>query len=197
MDSNKVKSEAFAKSIIGESKLLIDQFIDYHKENGGVSRFVKLEYFFKVLKEQKEYQKELETALKKYSELSYRGLLNCELIPGIEDILRFLFSHNIDCYVISGGEQSEVRSVLKEKKISNFFKDILGSPTTKKKHLKRLRLDNALYFGDAWSDFDAANNFHIDFVYISGASEWKDGVEFCTRNQIVSYKNFKSFKNLK
>ena len=41
LDSNDVKSKAFAKSLIGSGNQSISEFIDYHKKNGGVSRFVK------------------------------------------------------------------------------------------------------------------------------------------------------------
>ena len=190
LDSNNIKSEAFAKSLIGEDKELVYQFIKYHKENGGISRFVKFEYFFKVLKKQKNYQKDLDLALKRYSKLSYDGLINCQVVPGIENILNFLFSRNIDCFVVSGGEQNEVRSILEIFCLSNFFNDILGSPVTKKEHLKNIQPSNALYFGDAWSDYDAAKAFDMNFIFISGASEWTHGVEFCKKNNIHYYSNF-------
>ena len=67
LDSNNIKSKAFEDSLKGENDQLISEFIDYHKKNGGVSRFLKFEYFFKVLKNQKNYQKDLNIALKKYS----------------------------------------------------------------------------------------------------------------------------------
>jgi len=191
LNSNSVKSDAFAKSIDGEASSLIDKFINYHKKNGGVSRFVKFEFFFKVLKKQKKYKKDLEIALKTYSELSYKGLLNCPLIPGVKDILEFFRMQNIDCFVISGGEQNEVKVILEKRKLSSFFKKIYGSPATKKNNLKKIQLKNALYFGDSWSDYDASKYFDIDFVFISGASEWQDGIKFCKEKQIPCYSSFK------
>jgi phosphoglycolate phosphatase-like HAD superfamily hydrolase len=194
LDSNNIKSKAFEDSLKGENDQLISEFIDYHKKNGGVSRFVKFEYFFKVLKNQKNYQKDLNIALKKYSKLSYQGLLKCEMIPGVENILNFLYNQNVDCFVISGGEQSEVMDILEKRGLSVFFKDIYGSPITKKEHLKSLQLSDALYFGDAWSDYDAAKDFGIDFIYISNTSEWQDGVKFCKENQLLYYSNFNVLK---
>jgi phosphoglycolate phosphatase-like HAD superfamily hydrolase len=194
LDSNDVKSKAFAKSLIGSGNQSISEFIDYHKKNGGVSRFVKFEYFFKVLKNQENYQKDLNIALRKYSELSYKGLLDCGIIPGVKNILKFLHNQNIDCFVISGGEQSEVRTILEKRGLSVFFKKIYGSPITKKEHLNKLKLSNALYFGDSWSDYDAAKDFGIDFIYISNASEWKYGIKFCKENKIPYYGDFNDIK---
>jgi len=190
LDSNGIKSEAFAKSLIGESDFLVDKFINYHKDNGGISRFVKFEHYFKVLKNQESYQKELNEALKRYSKLSYDGLLNCEEIPGVRNVLESLLAYNIDCFVVSGGEQDEVKSVLDKRKISNFFKAIYGSPITKIEHLESIGLDKALYFGDSWSDYIAAREFNIDFIYIYGSSEWNEGLNFCKKNQIPTFKNF-------
>ncbi len=194
LNSNAVKSDAFAKSLKGEDKLLIDEFVKYHKKNGGISRFVKFDYFFKIIKKKKEYNSDLEKSLEIYSKLSHDGLLNCDLINGVRDILESLYSHKIDCFVISGGEQEEVRSVLSKRNLSYFFKGIYGSPLSKKNHLKKLNLDNALYFGDALADFNAAKDFNIDFIYINGASEWSNGMEFCRRNKVPVFQDFSEIR---
>jgi phosphoglycolate phosphatase-like HAD superfamily hydrolase len=190
LDSNVVKSEAFSKSLIGEEDSLVDKFIKYHKNNGGISRFVKFEYYFKVLKKQENYQKELDETLTRYSKLSYDGLLNCEEILGVRSVLESLLVYDIECFVVSGGEQDEVKSVLEKRKMSNFFKAIYGSPITKIEHLENIGLGKALYFGDSWSDYIAARECNIDFIYIYGSSEWSDGLNFCKKNQIVTFKNF-------
>ena len=38
MDSNAAKTEAFALALEGEEEVLIEEFINYHKAFGGVSR---------------------------------------------------------------------------------------------------------------------------------------------------------------
>ena len=76
--------------------------------------------------------------------------------------------------------------------MARFFKAIYGSPATKNENLNNIKLDDALYFGDARSDYVAANFFNIDFVYINGASEWEEGIRFCEANKIAYYKNFEN-----
>ena len=56
---------------------------------------------------------------------------------------------------------------------------------------------SGLYFGDARSDYEAANFFGMDFVYISGASEWVEGINFCQQNDIMILKDFTEINNLK
>ena len=190
LDSNKVKSEAFALALPEEDKMLVDDFVLYHKENGGISRFVKFVYFFEVIKGQKNYQEDLEKALKRYAELSFQGLLQCKEIKGVRKTLKKLNHMGVNCYVTSGGEQGEVRKVLSIRSFSDYFKGIYGSPASKEENLKRIPLTKALYFGDAASDHRAANHMGIDFVYISDASEWSDGITFCKDNQLQFARNF-------
>ena len=121
LDSNRIKSEAFSKSLIGENKYLINKFIDYHKNNIGISRFVKFEYFFKSIKKQKNYKEDLDRVLTRYSKLSYEGLLSCEEISGVRNLLKYFFENDIECFVVSGGEQNEVINVLKKKKNGKVF----------------------------------------------------------------------------
>jgi phosphoglycolate phosphatase-like HAD superfamily hydrolase len=190
LDSNDIKSNAFARSLVDEDKGLVKQFIAYHKKNGGVSRFKKFEYFFKNIKSQKKYKNSLNNALDKYAKLSYEGLLNSTEVKGVRSILVLLNDLNIESFVVSGGEQNEVRAVLKSKNLDQYFKEIYGSPITKEEHLLTIRPTKSLYFGDAKSDYIAAKKFGMDFIYISGASDWEDGKEFCQSNNIDILKDF-------
>ena len=45
LDSNKLKSSAFAESLVDEPSSLIANFIEYHKKNGGISRYEKFRCF--------------------------------------------------------------------------------------------------------------------------------------------------------
>ena len=190
LDSNNIKSNAFAKSLIDEDKNLVEQFITYHKKNGGVSRFKKFEYFFKEIKNQNNYKNSLNNALSRYSALSYEGLLVSSEVKGVRNLLMSFYDLNIESFVVSGGEQNELRAVLKSKNLDHYFKKIYGSPVTKEEHLLNIRPTKSLYFGDAKSDYIAAKNFDMDFVYVSGFSDWEDGVEFCQSNNIEILKDF-------
>jgi len=104
--------------------------------------------------------------------------------------LALLNDLNIENFVVSGGEQNEVRSVLKSKHLAQYFKEIYGSPISKEEHLLTIRPTKSLYFGDAKSDYIAAKKFGMDFIYISGFSDWEDGKEFCQLNNIDILKDF-------
>ena len=48
LNSNSIKNFAFRLTLKNENKDLVDSFIKYHKENGGISRYEKFQHFFKI-----------------------------------------------------------------------------------------------------------------------------------------------------
>lgn len=198
LDSNQVKTKAFALALAGEDPELVNELVEYHKRNGGISRYIKFEYFFKTIKAQSNYQIDLASALDRYGVLSKKGLLSCNEIPGIRDTLEGLKELNIPCYVNSGGDQEEVRAVLGARGLDQYFVGILGSPKTKIENLSSLdkvgRLQApALFFGDARSDYDASKEFGLDFVFVSAVSEWSEGRDVCRNSMIKMVRDFSSF----
>lgn len=197
LQSNQMKSEAFVCALKGEEPELIEEFVEYHKNNGGVSRFVKFEYFFQHIKKQPQYDVELKKALDKYASITSEGLPKCELVPGIVDMLEYFKNERVPCYVASGGAQTEVRECLAEIGLSQYFEGIYGSPETKKEHLEALDERSQLsypgvYFGDAKSDVDAAEAFKLDFVFISSCSEWGGGMGYCESRGVQHIPDFNS-----
>ena len=49
LESNKLKSDAFSEALPNEPSHLVEEFISYHKNNGGVSRYEKFKYYFEIL----------------------------------------------------------------------------------------------------------------------------------------------------
>jgi beta-phosphoglucomutase-like phosphatase (HAD superfamily) len=198
LDSNKIKSEAFGLTLRGEKPHLVEEFIEYHQKNGGISRYVKFTHFFKNIKRQLNYDKPLVEALELYGQLSKKGLLECPEIPGIRRILKHLNSLKIPCYVTSGGDQSEIRDIFKSRNLTTYFEGIFGSPLSKIENLAKINKKKCLpipgvYFGDANSDLEAAKKYGLDFVYISGASEWDKGPLVCKKMNLSIYNDFNAF----
>ncbi|WP_260260064.1 HAD family hydrolase [Vibrio intestinalis] len=195
LDSNKAKSEAFASALLGEDEKLINEFIDYHKSNGGISRYIKFEHFFKNIKNQKSYKSELEESLVRYAELSKQALLECEVIPGITRVLSELNHLDIPCYVVSGGDENELREVFNLRGLSAYFSGVFGSPLSKVDNLDILEksgklIGSGIFFGDARSDMEAAERYNLDFMFISGASEWHSALDYIEKKGLDFITNF-------
>lgn len=196
--SNKLKSEAFALALSNDDPELVKEFVLYHKKNGGISRYIKFEHYFKNIKKQTDYSKAIDLALDRYSFICRNGLMKCLEVPGVRATLKFLNSKRIPCFVVSGGDQKEVQGVFKERGLSAFFEEILGSPLSKTENLSSLKSKNRLempgiYFGDARSDMEAAKSFGLDFVFVAGISEWSEGRSVCKKENIPTIENFEGF----
>jgi len=180
LQSNEIKTNAFREALESEPKELVDQFISYHKSNGGVSRYVKFEHYYRDIKLEELHQSMAERAIDRYAQIVVDQLMVVDYVPGVISVINYFNSLNIPCFVVSGGDQSELHDVFMRRSIHDKFVDILGSPVTKKQHITAMvksgQMDYpAIFFGDARSDMDAALNNGIDFCYVSQFSEWSDG----------------------
>jgi len=178
LQSNELKSAAFAGALAGEPEDLVAQFVAYHKENGGVSRYVKFEYYFKNIKGEKNIQDKVDKALTDYADIVFDQLKKVDYVPGVIPVIEYFYKRNIPCYVVSGGDQKELRKVFSFRGIGHLFVDILGSPVTKNEHVASLVQSNAvaypsIFFGDSRSDMIAATENGSDFCFVSQFSEWK------------------------
>jgi phosphoglycolate phosphatase-like HAD superfamily hydrolase len=195
LNSNKVKTEAFYDSVISYGEEFAGQLVVYHKNNGGISRYKKFDYFLKEIVGLKSYEQEMEVLLKKYSELVRKGLLECDIAMGLSELKSI--SKNATWLVASGGDQGELRELFESRSISNFFDGgIFGSPDTKDIILSReISSENikqpALFVGDSEYDYISAKKQGIDFIFVSGWTEMVNWKSFCFENQIKSIKQLR------
>jgi|TARA_B110000259_G_C14034543_1_gene408652 phosphoglycolate phosphatase-like HAD superfamily hydrolase len=193
--SNRIKTKAFAETLKAEPKEIVKDFILYHKINGGVSRYVKFEYYFRELKKEKNFNKMANIAITRYAKIVHEQLMNVEYVPGFLKIIDFFNKKKIPCFVVSGGDQKELHEVFKKRGIFDHFERVLGSPATKDYHISKLLLNNqidisSIFFGDAYSDMNAALNNKIEFCFIKQFSEWKNGALMAKKYSFSAIKNF-------
>ncbi len=203
LDSNNIKTEAFKETLKKEPKILINQFIEYHKQNQGIDRYRKIEYFFSKIKKVKtNYEEQYLSYLEKYASICRDALLNANYLPGIINFLENIRAlPNIQIFIISGSEHEELNYIFKKRNIFNYFDGIYGSPKSKKKIIQNLIEEKkfnypAIYFGDAKSDMIAALKFKIDFVYVYGYSDWLEGKKICSQKKIKILKDFNTVKSI-
>jgi phosphoglycolate phosphatase-like HAD superfamily hydrolase len=108
--------------------------------------------------------------------------MKAPMVNGAKELLEALAKAKIQCFVISGGAQNEVRELIALRGLSPFFCEVFGSPESKIKHLqniKNLGLLNepGIFIGDALSDLEAAKKFALNFIFVEGHSLWKNGAE--------------------
>lgn len=189
IDSNRVKTEAFRMATLEFGVSAADQFVTYHKANGGISRQEKFRHFFeRILNCESVPEEDYQRVLDVYANHVRTGLEACAVAPGVEQLLASLPTTSRR-YVVSGGAQDEVRWVLERKGLSSYFDGIYGNPLDKLELVRRL--DSAeelplprLYFGDARYDHEVAQAFDMDFVFLSGLSEFSEWAEYVRLHDI-------------
>ncbi|MBB1354748.1 HAD family hydrolase [Pseudoalteromonas sp. SR45-5] len=91
--------------------------------------------------------------------------LQAELTPGFIDFITQLKGKK---FIASGSEQQELRDVFNARGLDSYFDEIYGSPTKKSDLVANIlditKASNAIMFGDAVSDLEAANINNIDFI---------------------------------
>ena len=103
--------------------------------------------------------------------------LSAELTPGF---LTFLNGLKGPKYIASGSSQEELKEVFDKRGLTQYFKEIFGSPTTKAENIRKIigteQSQNTVMFGDALSDLDAAEENGIDFIAYTPFSNVKQRI---------------------
>ena len=195
LDSNRLKTEAFARALEGDSEKYIDKMIAYHKANGGVSRYKKFRYYFQEINPHEDVEKNAKKAISRFAEIVQKELIECNHIPGVLDFINAVKKQGLSLFVVSGSDGEELREVFNKRKIDSLFSAIYGSPPTKTENMKKVKSrvgaqTKGIFFGDSRSDMEAAEGFGLDFIFVSGASEWSEGVSLVNKKHYCSIHDF-------
>lgn len=189
IDSNRIKTDAFYAAALPYGEAAAQKLLSYHKANGGISRQEKFRLFFlEILGHAQLPEEDYQQALNAYAEQVRDGLANCAVAPGVVELLRSL-PEGSKRFVVSGGAEAEVRWVLELKGLAGFFHGIYGNPVDKLELVRRLDVagelpGKRLFVGDARYDHVVASQFGMDFVFVSGFSEFKEWPAYCRENQL-------------
>ena len=199
LNSNKIKTDAFFNVTIKYGQEKANEFVNYHIENGGISRYKKFEFFItKILK--KDFDKILYSELlENFSKYILKKLMSCEVVEGLDELKDFFCNSN--WLIVSGGNQTELRSTFKNRSLDTYFANgIYGSPDSKEEILTReIKNQNiifpALYLGDSKYDYEISSKHGLDFIFISQWTEVKNFKKWCVSENIKHKKDLKSILN--
>lgn len=190
IDSNELKTQAYYDTAIsfGADEHQAQALADYNVRLGGISRFIKFEYFLREILGQPVTDGGMQILLERFANEAHKGLLNCEMAAGLQD----LRNANLDArwMVISGADQTEVRTLFAERNISGLFDaGIYGSPDNKDMILAREMASAnvafpAIFFGDSRYDHEASSRAGLDFVFVSHWTELEGWQEYCSSRDI-------------
>lgn len=190
MDSNLLKCEAFGKSIEGYPEEIVTAFMDKCKNSFGVSRYIKFKSFFNDVANEPYNEQKYNQFLIKYADICKEIYNIADITPGTKKLLKELNNCNKYLFVASGSDERELRDSFKKRKLYEYFKEIYGSPKTKKECisiiLKKHPKLKAVFIGDAISDLNAALHFNMDFIYMSKYSvQSLEQSEICSKESTI------------
>lgn len=170
MESNSIRDIGFERVLSEYPSDLVDQLMEFHQQNGGLSRYVKFRYFFEDILNQEVTDDKIQELANSFSVIMKSLLVNPQLL--IEDSLSFIKSNfeNYKMHIVSGSDQSELQFLCSEMKLTHYFKSIHGSPTAKKDLVKQVINDNnypkelCILIGDSINDYEAAQDNGIAFA---------------------------------
>jgi len=187
LDSNRAKTRAFYTVALPYGEKAARALADYHVANGGISRYKKFEYFLtQILGRYAPGERELKRLLDAFADEVWRGVLGCEVADGLAALREKTSATR--WLIVSGGDQEELRRLFEKRNLSHYFDGgIFGSPDSKELILKREIVRGsikkpAVFLGDTRYDHQAATDAGLDFIFVSGWSEFADGLKYCRRN---------------
>ena len=169
LDSMPIRDYGFKKIFEDFDDNLVNKLLEYHNQNGGLSRYVKIKYFYnKLLK-----QEILEEKITNYAD-NFSKIMKTELVDKrylIADTLKFIKENykKYNLHIVSGSDEKELKYLCKELGIDSFFQSINGSPTHKNKLVEDVLVINkymeseTILIGDSINDYEAAKTNNLNF----------------------------------
>lgn len=184
LDSVEVKTKAFARMFRQYGPEVEKSVVEYHLNNGGVSRFDKFRYYYEKLLKKTVDEETIKRLSEEFSKLVIDEVLTSPFMPGAKESLESLGEKGIPCYIVSATPHEEINLIAEKKKLKRYFRGIHGAPRKKWEICREIinreqyNPQNCLFIGDAMSDYDAACKNEIYFIGIvkgGGHSPFPDG----------------------
>lgn len=197
-ESVEAKTIAFRKLFEKDYPEYVEKIVDLHVLNGGMSRYKKFEIIYKEflgIELTDEKSKELG---RQFSEICYDEVIKAPLVKGA---IKFLKEHEgfLDYHIVSGTPHEEIVSVVKDKKIDQYFKSVHGAPQLKKELISLVLEENSLnkeevvFVGDAVNDIDGAKQANVFFVGRVHEHCSHDFIELVGKNSIKDIDGLEEF----
>lgn len=187
LDSVRVKTSAFKKLFKDFPQDKVEQLLYYHQEHGGVSRYVKIKYFFEQIMKQIISDDKVILYSNKYSELTKDELSDSKYL--IEDSHKFIVKNfkKYKMHIASGADENDLLHICEKLSLTKYFISIHGSPLLKENIISNILKNNnydkkeTCVIGDSVDDYESAV---------------KNGVQFfgynCYPNNILNFKILES-----
>ncbi len=175
-DSMAVRDAGFEEIFAHYPPDQVSQLMAYHRANGGLSRYVKIRYFYEQVLGKDISEAEVQAYAASFSQIMRRRLPDPALL--IADTVGFIRAQHAryPMHVVSGSDQEELRYLCGQLQLTPYFVSIHGSPTPKKQLVAEVLRDYAyrpeetLLIGDSVNDYAAAQVNGVGFAGYNNAA---------------------------
>lgn len=190
-NTNQIKIQAYYDTAInfGADATQAQALVDHHIHLGGISRFIKFEYFLKAIMQRPVSAEAVQWLLDEFGRLLEYELLHCELAPNL--LALKAATPDARWMLVSGGDQLELRKLFEQRDIAHLFEaGIFGSPDNKDTILAREKssanlIFPAIFLGDSRYDHQASTRAGLDFVFLSDWTDFDGWQGYCQEHQIL------------
>ncbi|APG59287.1 HAD family hydrolase [Christiangramia salexigens] len=170
ISSEEIRIYGFKEVLKDYPKKQVEQLLEFHKKNGGLSRYVKFRYFFEDVRGEEVSEPIINNLAMQFSKIMLDNLTSRELL--IADTYNFISNQyqNFEMHIVSGSDEKELRELCSQLGLVNFFDLIYGSPTPKTSLVAQIILDknyepqDCVLIGDSINDYEAAKINGVDFI---------------------------------
>ncbi len=168
LESVSVKTEAF-RTLFSFTPQHVDEIVQFHLDNGGMSRFDKFHYIYKNILKEDLTQKKFEELSEKFAAIVFKEVIKAPFVPGAQEFLETYHS-KIPLYVVSATPEEELVQIIQKRGVSHYFKKVFGAPRKKTECISDIvKLtgsppDSVIFVGDATNDFEASQATGVRFI---------------------------------
>lgn len=170
VESGKIKTQAFAELYRSYGENIVAKVVQFHTQNGGMSRYRKFRHFQEHLLHQPPLTEAEERQLDiRFSELVVEAVIAAEAVPGAIELIRQQ-SRKIPLFVASGTPEIELKVIVERRGLAPYFTAVRGAPALKKTIIAEilvahnLQPETVLMIGDAMADLEGAQANNTAFL---------------------------------
>ena len=173
-ESVQVKTDAFASLYEKYGDNIVTKVIEHHEAKGGMSRFKKIKLYHGSYLNKAITNEEIEDLANQFSKLVVRKVIDAPYVPGVFKYIQKCYE-KYNLFISTGTPTNEMYQILGGREISKYFVEVYGSPEEKSTHISKIMSkynyypDELIFYGDANTDIDAAEQANIPFVLIKNS----------------------------
>jgi phosphoglycolate phosphatase-like HAD superfamily hydrolase len=183
IESNALKTQTFEK-IFGRFPEYAAEMLRFHAANVSLSRYKKFDHLLELLG-RKHDQPLREDIAADFSQRMIEGMVTVPLVTGALSFLQTITAH-LPIYLASVTPETELRTILDQRKLAKWFTGIYGCPPWTKPAaiadvLKRenLTASDALLIGDSAGDQSAAMLTGVSFLARNSGLQFEEPYPTC------------------